>query len=69
MGGGCESSQRIAFSQQTDTGSRPVLSPMWADTTFTLKAPNQIIFTHLKLFLATATHNFKSVKINHICLI
>ena len=28
-----------------------------------------MIFTHLKLGLATATHNFKWVKITHICLI
>ena len=27
------------------------------------------IFTHLKFCLATATHNFKCVKIMHICLI
>ena len=27
------------------------------------------IFTHLKLCVATATHNFKWVKIIHICLI
>ena len=27
------------------------------------------IFTHFKLCLATATHNFKWVKITHICLI
>ena len=35
------------------------------------KARNQIIwiFTHLKLCLATATHNFKWVEITHICLI
>ena len=32
---------------------------------------NQInlIFTHFKLSLTTATHNFKSVKITHVCLI
>ena len=28
-----------------------------------------LIFTHLKLCLATAIHNFKWVKISHICLI
>ena len=27
------------------------------------------IFSHLKLCLATATHNFKWLKITHICLI
>ena len=27
------------------------------------------IFTHLKLCLATGTHNFKWVKITHVCLI
>ena len=37
----------------------------------TSKALNQIIWilTHLKLCLATATHNFKWVEITHICLI
>ena len=33
-----------------------------------INLPNQI-FTHLKLCLATATHNFKYVKIGHIYLI
>ena len=35
-----------------------------------VKLPNEIIkfFTHLKLCLATAIHNFKWVKVNHICL-
>ena len=35
------------------------------------KAPHykMHIFTHLKLCLATATHNFKSLKITPICLI
>ena len=28
-----------------------------------------LIFVHLKLCLATATHNFKWLKITHICLI
>ena len=27
------------------------------------------IFTHYKLCIATATHNFKWVKITHICVI
>ena len=27
------------------------------------------IFTHLKLWLATATHNFKRVRITHVCKI
>ena len=37
----------------------------------TLKALHShfLIFTHLKLCLATATHNFKRVKISHMCLI
>ena len=37
----------------------------------TLEALNQIIriFTLLQLCLATTTHNFKWVKITHICLI
>ena len=33
------------------------------------KAMEFRIFTHLKLCLATATHNFKWVKITHICLV
>ena len=28
-----------------------------------------LIFTHLKLCLATPTHNFKRLQIGHICLI
>ena len=37
----------------------------------TLPQPSYLvyIFTHLKLRLATATHNFKSVKTTHISLI
>ena len=35
----------------------------------TLKALCYIIFIHLKLCLATAIHNFKWVKIHHICII
>ena len=35
--------------------------------TLTLNALKKKIFTYLKLCLATATHNFKWVKITHIC--
>ena len=40
------------------------------DTMLILKALhyNIKLFTHLKLCLAPATHNFKWVKINHICV-
>ena len=48
----------------TDTGRCP-------NTAFTHKPLNLIIlfFAHLKLYLATATHNFKWVKITHMCLL
>ena len=36
---------------------------------FTLLALSPLIFTHLQLCLATATHNFKWVKIAHLCII
>ena len=41
------------------------------DNALALKALNEIIkiFTLLKLCLASASHNFKRVKITHICLI
>ena len=38
---------------------------MWAVSSLTFNAPNYLIgiFTHLKLYLADAIHNFKRVKI------
>ena len=34
-----------------------------------LFSPKAVIFTHLKLCLATATNNLKWVKTTHICLL
>ena len=41
----------------------------WCQLTLSLLRYLTQIFTHLKLCLATATHNFKWVKKIHICLI
>ena len=51
---------------KTTLGERPVLAGYW---TLTLWPPNYsiLIFTHLKLCLADAIHNFKLVKIIQIC--
>ena len=48
--------------------------PRWIhsdESSMSLSPPSNLIyfFTHLKLCFATATHNFKWVKISHICLI
>ena len=52
-------------------GAEHIVQPVEKPTTDKYKAVHYQtkIFTHLELCLATATHNFKSVKIIYICII
>ena len=46
-----------------------IIVVIWASRVTLMCYIDILIFTHLKLCLATAIHNFKWVKITHICLI
>ena len=54
--------------QQGGEGGNPPCGAEWGGGVPT-PGENPVISTHLKLCLATATHNFKWVKITYICLI